>query len=95
MRILILLSVTFIFIQTARAAIFNYGNNPFPHQNCPELNNIYETESTVEQKEKESANKVKKSWFNKKNTGYNDCGVNEGIIQGSPDGSFYVFPASK
>ena len=94
MRILSAILLSAYSVSMVQAAVFNYSNDPFPQQNCPQMNNIYETEPAIIQQEKKKNKKAKKCWFRTTEDNkeiFENNGVNEGIIQSSPDGSFYLF----
>ena len=94
MRLLLTFMLIAVCAGTVCANDFYQTNNPFPSKvSSPEFNNIYATEAPAAAKEE--YNKKKAGFWNKNNKSTNAVkeeavNVKEGI-QGTPDGSFYVF----
>lgn len=97
MRTLGIVLLLIVSVSAAQANNFYQYNNPFPAQTAePGYNNIYATEPQAEVKEEITKKKMGFwNWKRKDATNIKNetSPVNEGIIKGSQDGSFYVFPA--
>jgi hypothetical protein len=84
---------------------FYQNTNPFPTQDIgtPKLNNIYETEPAIMNKEQEVAKKANAKWWNRLRSAEPQKEeiqapetpaykmINEGVVDGNS--SFVVFPA--
>lgn len=94
------LLMTFLLIAVCAGSVcannFYQNNNPFPVKTGqPEFNNIYATEPQAEAEEEKTEKKM--GFWGRKNKTKNivkeDVNTTKEGIQGTSDGSFYVFPA--
>jgi hypothetical protein len=96
MKNLVLLFALSLCVNAAFADNLFQDTNPFPQTTPQRMNNLYEAQPAVIQKEESKKPEEKRSWFKRNKTHAQDTyknelpkyPVNEG---GSNDGSFYVF----
>lgn len=93
MKKIIILTIIFINMNYVNAENLFQTNNPFPQTSPQTMNNIYESEPSVVQKETKNP---KKTWFRKKDKiqqEQDNYVIPQSTIinEGSKDGSFYVF----